>query len=139
MTRLNDSVASIQYAKAPTVDISTEDATAPGDAVASEGVKPRSSVVAGIVAECEGRNAMGLPMRAADLSQIPKYGVDTDSSFLHDIPSQGNRRFTSSEVRLVFQPVVKEQNRSRLKTHQKTLLLSSASVHPWGGFREVFG
>lgn len=139
MTRLSDSVASIQYAKAPTVDMSTEDAAAPGDVVASDGVIPPSSAVAGAVVECEGRNAMGFPMRAADLSQIPKYGVDTASSFLHVIPSQGNRRLTSSEVRLVFQAVVKEQKRSRLKTHQNTLLLSSASVHPCGGCREVYG
>lgn len=46
---------------------------------------------------------MGLPILAADLSQMPKYGVIARSPLAQIFPSQGRRRRTSSDVRLVLQ------------------------------------
>ena len=46
---------------------------------------------------------MRFPIFPADLSQIPKKGVVTASSLCHKPPSAGRRRWTSFDVRLVFQ------------------------------------
>lgn len=92
MTWLSDSVASIRYAKAPTF----------GESDAGE----VALLLLGTASEEAGGErwiqAMGLPILAADLSQMPKYGVIARSPLAQIFPSQGRRRRTSSDVRLVL-------------------------------------
>lgn len=112
--------------------------------------EPRSETCPG-VSYFEGKNVMVLPILAALLSHMPKYGVSTGTFFRHALPSAGSRRHTSSAVRLAFHPVVIEQNLtsvrirgpqqdqvnerecasrylSRRKIHQNTLRRSSVSI-----------
>lgn len=102
MTRVSDSVASMQYANPPIASCS-------------------GSPLAGSLS-----TIFGLLLLKVLLSEMPKNGARTSYSFSQRAPSQGSRRLTSALVRLRFHPVDTLQNRSIRKTVQNTLRRSSA-------------